>query len=87
MKLFQKKINYFSSKTKIIIDKIIIFLLLYFLLYKYLANISTITKRDSKVTQSEYKFFKMPNNLYFKLVDIKYLYSFKFKIIINIEII
>ena len=82
MKLFLEKINYFSSKTKIIIAKIIIFLLLYFLLYKYLAKNSTIIKRDNEVTQSEYKYFKMPNNLdYFKLFDIKYIYTFKFKII------
>jgi hypothetical protein len=83
MKLFLKNINYFSSKTKIIINKIIIFLLLlYFLLYKNLAKNSTIIKRDNEVTQSEYKFFKISNNLgFFKLFDIKYLYSFKFKII------
>ena len=83
MKLFLKNINYFSSKTKIIINKIIIFLLLlYFLLYKNLSKNSTIIKRDNEVTQSEYKFFKISNNLgFFKLFDIKYLYSFKFKII------
>ena len=82
MKLFLEKINYFSSKTKIIIAKIIIFLLLNFLLYKYLEKNSTIIKRDNEVTQLEYKYFKMPNNLdYFKLFDIKYLYTFKFKII------
>jgi hypothetical protein len=82
MKLFLVKINYFSSKTKIIIAKIIIFLLLNFFLYKYLENNSTIIKRDNEVIQSEYKYFKMPNNLdYFKLLDIKYLYTFKFKII------
>ena len=82
MKFFLEKINYFSSKIKIIIAKIIIFLLLYFLVYKYLEKKSTIIKRDNEVSQSEYKFFKMPNNLdYFKLFDIKYLYSFKFKII------
>ena len=82
MKLFLKNINYFSSKTKIIINKIIIFLLLYFLLYIYLESNFTIIKRNNEITQSQYKFFKMPNNLdYFKLFDIKYLYSFKFKII------
>ena len=82
MKLFLKNINYFSSKTKIIIEKIIFFLLLYFLLYKYLEKNSTIIKRDNEVTQSEYKYFTLPKNIvYFKLFDIKYLYSFKFKII------
>ena len=86
MKLFLKNINYFSSKTKIIINKIIIFLLLYFLLYIYLTSNFIIIKRDNEITQSQYKFFKMPNNLdYFKLFDIKYLFSFKFKIIIKIE--
>ena len=83
MKFFLKNINYFSYITKIIIDKIIIiFLLLFFLLYKFLSKNSIIIKRDNDVIQSEYTLFKMPNNLnYFKLFDIKYLYSFKFKII------
>ena len=82
MKLFLKNINYFSSKIKIIIYIIINSLLINFLFYTYLASNYTIIKRNNEVTQSQYKFFKMPNNLdFFKLFDIKYLYSFKFKII------
>ena len=82
MKSPLKNINYFSSKTKIIIDIIKCFPLLYFLFYIYLSKNYTNKKRDNEATQSQHKYFKMPNNLdYFKLFGIKYLYSFKFKII------
>ena len=77
-----KNIYFFSSKTKIIIDKIKCFSLLYFLFYICLSKNYTNKKRDNEATHSQHKYFKMANNLdYFKLFGIKYLYSFKFKII------
>ena len=80
--IISKNNNYFSSKAKIIFGKIIFFSLLYFLLYIYLTKRYTIKEKENEVIQSPNKYFKMPNNLdHFKLFDIKYLYSFKFKII------
>ena len=77
-------INYFFlSKIKIIIIKKIIFISTFsFLLYINLIKKLIITQKNNEVSQSQSKFFKMKNNLdYFKLVDIKYIYSFKFNII------
>jgi CDP-glycerol glycerophosphotransferase (TagB/SpsB family) len=82
MKLFHKNIYYFSSNSKIIIAKIIFFSLLNFLLYIYLLKNFSITNSENIFIQSQNKYFIKPNSLdYFKLFDIKYLYSFKFKII------
>ena len=82
MKLFHKNINYFSSNAKIIIAKIIFFSLLNFLLFIFLLKNFSITKSENKFIQSQNKYFIKPNSLdYFKLFDIRYLFSFKFKII------
>jgi len=77
-------INYFFlSKIKIIIIKKIIFIsILSFLLYINLIKKLIVTQKNNEVSQSQSKFFEMKNNLdFFKLVDIKYIYSFKFNII------
>lgn len=77
-------INYFFLlKIKIIIIKKIIFISTFsFLLYINLIKKIIVTQKNNEVSQSQSKFFKMKNNLdFFKLVDIKYIYSFKFNII------
>ena len=81
---FSSIINYFFlSKIKIIIIKKIIFIsILSFLLYINLIKKLIVTQKNNEVSQSQSKFFEMKNNLdFFKLVDIKYIYSFKFNII------
>ena len=71
-----KKINYLSL---IKIKQFLFFLLLFYLLYKNSYNI-TINKNNNKSNQ--FKYFKIANNLdYIKLFDLKYFYSFKYKII------
>ncbi|WP_405350120.1 CDP-glycerol glycerophosphotransferase family protein [Ruminobacter amylophilus] len=82
MKLFHKNINYFSSNVKIIISKITFFSLLNFLLFIFLLKNFSITKSENKFIKSQNKYFIKPKSLdYFKLFDIRYLFSFKFKII------
>ena len=84
MKFSSKIINYlFLSKTKIIIVKKILFILIYsFLLYINSTKNVTITQKNRNISQSLSLIFKMKNNLdFFKLFDINYLYSFRFNII------
>ena len=85
MKFSSKIINYlFLSKTKIIIIKKIKFIIIFsFLLYiNSIKNLIINTQKNREVSQSLSKYFKMRKNLdFFKLFDIKYLYSFKFNII------
>jgi len=84
MKLTSKIINYFFlSKTKIIIIfKIIFFSIFCFLLYINSIKLFIITLKNNEVSQPKYINLKMINNLdFFKLFDVKYLYSFKFNII------
>lgn len=76
MKIYQDIIN---SLSIIKIKKFLIFLL-YLLLYQKLNHNSSNTKNDDKFSQNAY--FKIANNLdYFKLFNIKYFYSFKYKTI------
>lgn len=84
MKFTSKIINYFFllKTKKIIITKIIFFSIFSFLLYINLIKIFIITLKKNEVSQPQSINFKMTNNFdYFKLFDIKYLYSFKFNII------
>jgi len=82
MKLFFKNINYFSSNDKIIIQKIFFFSILNFILFINLLNDFSINKSENTFIQSQNKYFRISNSLdYIKLFGIKYLYSFKFKII------
>ena len=76
------KINYFFlSKTKIINIKKFIFIFS-FLLYINLIKKFIISQKNNEVSQFQPKYFQMKNKLdFFKLFDIKYLYSFKFNII------
>ena len=71
-----KKNNYLSLiKNKLFL----FFLFLFFLLYKNSFNI-TINKNNKKSNQ--FKYFKLDNKLdYIKSFDIKYFYSFKYKMI------
>jgi len=82
---YSLKINnyFFLSKTKIIIIKIIISIsIFYFLLYRNLIKATTISQKQNEVSQANSTYFNVKNNLdFFKLFDIKYLYSFKFNII------
>jgi len=84
MKFSSKNINYFFlSKTKIInINKIIFFSMFSFLLYINSIKIFIITEKNNEGSQTKTINLKQTNNLdFFKLFDIKYLYSFKFSII------
>jgi len=84
MKFFSKIINYFFLlKTKIfIIKKIIFFTLFFFLLYINLIKIFIITPKRNETNQPHSIKLNLANNLdFFKLFDIKYLFSFKFNII------
>ena len=79
-----KNINYFFlSKIKIIIIlKIIFFSIFSFLLYLNLIKIFIITPKNNELSQPQSLNLTIINNLdFFKLFDIKYLYSFKFNII------
>jgi len=81
---FSSKINYFFlSKTKIIIiKKFIFFSILSFLLYINSIKIFIINLKNNEINQTKFINFKLTNNSdFFKLFDIKYLYSFKFDII------
>ena len=81
---YSLKINYFFFKKAkiIIIEKIIFISIFTFLLYINLVKNSTTTQKTSEVSQSKSNYFKMKNNLdFFRLFDIKYLYSFKYNII------
>lgn len=81
---YSLKINYFFfKKTKIIIIEKIIFISIFtFLLYINLIKNITTTQKTSEDSQSNSNYFKMKNNLdFFRLFDIKYLYSFKYNII------
>ena len=79
MKIFSKIINYFFIlKTKIIIiEKIIFFLIFSFLLYK--NSIKILTPKNNENIQI--KTINLYNLDFFKLFDIKYIYSFKFNLI------
>ena len=67
---------------KIIIEKIIFISIFTFLLYINLVKNFITTQKTSEVSQSNSNYFKMKNNLdFFRLFDIKYLYSFKYNII------
>ena len=82
MKFSSKIINYFYSSKIIIIKKFIFFSIFSFLLYINLINIFIINQKYNEMNQPQYINFKFTNNLdFFKLFDIKYLYSFKFNII------
>ena len=71
----EKKINYLIS----IIKQIFFFLLLLYLLYQNSFNF-TIPENNKK--SNEFKYLKIANRLdYIKLFDVKYFYSFKYKII------
>ena len=76
MKPLSKKYNYyFSTIINIIVIKILFLSSLY--LFSYI-NFFTVVQKDS--IQSNV--YIISNNLdYFKLIDIKYFYSFKFKTI------
>ena len=81
---YSLKINYFFlKKIKIIIIEKIIFISIFtFLLYINLVKNFITTQKTSEVSQSNSNYFKMKNNLdFFRLFDIKYLYSFKYNII------
>ena len=81
---YSLKINYFFFKKAkiIIIEKIIFISIFTFLLYINLVKNFTNTQKTSEVSQSNSNYFKMKNNLdFFRLFDIKYLYSFKYNII------
>ena len=81
---YSLKINYFFFKKAkiIIIEKIIFISIFTFLLYINLVKNSTTTQKASEDSQSKSNYFKMKNNLdFFRLFDIKYLYSFKYNII------
>ena len=85
MKFFSKINNYFFlSKIKIIIIKkikIIFFSIFCFLLYINTIKIFIITQ-NNEVNQEQTINLTMKNNLdFFKVFDVKYLYSFKFNII------
>ena len=79
MKISSKFINYFFLlKIKIIIFKIIIFFLIFsFLLYK--NSIKIFISRNKE--ESQIQTINLNNLDFFKIFDIKYLYSFKFNII------
>ena len=84
MKFSSKIINFFFlSKTKIIIIKKFIFFSIFsFLLYINSIKIYFINLKNNEINQPKSINFKLTNNLdFFKLFDIKYLYSFKFNII------
>ena len=84
MKFSSKIINYFFlSKTKIIIKlKIIFFSIFSFLLYINSIKIFLITFKNNEFSQPQSINLKMTNKLnFFKIFDLKYLYSFKFNII------
>ena len=81
---YSLKINYFFFKKAkiIIIEKIIFISIFTFLLYINLVKNFITTQKTSEVSQSNSNYFKMKNNLdFFRLFDIKYLYSFKYNII------
>ena len=83
MKLSSKIINYFFlTKKKIIIKKIIFLSIFYLMLYINSIKILIITPKKNENNQLQSIKFKLENSLnFFKLFDIKYLYSFKFNII------
>ena len=84
MKYFSKKIIYyfFFKNKKLLFQKIIFFLIIYLLLYiNYLKNFN-INYKKSEVSHSKSINYNITNTLvFFKLFDIKYIYSFKFNII------
>jgi len=82
MKFSSKIINYFYLSKLIIIKKFIFFSIFSFLLYINSINIFIINLKNNEMNQPQFVVFKLTNNLdFFKLFDIKYLYSFKFNII------
>ena len=78
-----KKMEISNNLKYILLKNYSLFLLFYLLFYLNSKNNFTIIKTDCKFKQfNQSNYFKITNNLdYYKLFDIKYIYSFKYKIV------